>query len=68
MIHDTKQIRICIVKHESNLFGVRICDHETIQIHGFAKRIHVFMNLLYDSRILTYYPKGDQKKRRLQTI
>jgi hypothetical protein len=47
VIHDTKQIRICIVRHKSNLFGVRICDHETIRIHGFAKQIHIFTNLLY---------------------
>ncbi len=26
--------------------------YESIRIHGFAKRIHVFTNLLYDSRIL----------------
>jgi hypothetical protein len=44
--------RIHIVRHGSNLFGVRICDHDTIRIHGFAKRIHVFNILLYDFRIL----------------
>ncbi len=44
--------RISFVRHKLKLFGVRICDHKTKQIHGFAKRIHVFTNLLYDSRIL----------------
>jgi hypothetical protein len=39
-------------RNETNLFGVRIRDYNTKQIHGFAKRIHVFTNLLYDSRIL----------------
>jgi hypothetical protein len=47
--------RIHIVRHGSNLFGVRICDHDTIRIHGFAKRIHVFNILLYDFRILISY-------------
>jgi hypothetical protein len=28
--------------------------HDTAQIHGFAKRIHVFTNLLYESRNLTF--------------
>jgi hypothetical protein len=41
--------RICFVEPETNLFGVRIRDYDT-------KRIHVFTNLLYDSRILTYLP------------
>jgi hypothetical protein len=40
------------VNHETNLFGVRIRDYDTKRIHGFAKRILVFTNLLYDSRIL----------------
>ncbi len=44
--------RIRIVGYESKLFGVRICGHDTVRIHGFVKRIHVFTNLLYDSRIL----------------
>jgi hypothetical protein len=34
-------------RHKSNLFGVRIRDHDTIRMHGFAKRIHVFTNLLW---------------------
>ncbi len=45
---------IRIVRYESNLFEVRICTHDTVRIHGFAKRIHVFTNLLYDSRILNW--------------
>ncbi len=44
--------RICQSRNETNLFGVRIRDYDTKRIHGFAKRIHVFTNLLYDSRIL----------------
>ncbi len=47
--------RIRSVGYQSNLFGVRICSHDTVRIHGFAKRIHVFTNLLYDSRILRIY-------------
>ncbi len=57
----SKQIsscRICFVEPETNLFGVRICDNYTKWIHGFAKRIHVFTNLLYDSRILRYNYKN----------
>ena len=38
--------------NETNLFGVRICAHDTKQIPGFAKGIHVFTNLLFNSRIL----------------
>ncbi len=34
----------------------RIRGHNTVRIHGFAKRIHVFTNLLYDSRILSSKP------------
>ncbi len=45
MIHDTIRIQDSWSRNETNLFGVRIRDHET-------KRIHVFTNLLYDSRIL----------------
>jgi hypothetical protein len=44
------------LRYETNLFGVRIRDYDTKQIHGFAKRIHVFTNLLYDSRILNLTP------------
>ncbi len=50
--------RIRFVRHKTNLFEVRICSHDTVRIHGFAKRIHVFTNLLYNSRILnqnTYF-------------
>ena len=46
VIHDTKRIRIRQSQNETNLFGVRICDYDT-------KRIHIFTNLLYESRILT---------------
>ena len=51
--HDTKRIRIRQSRNETNLFGVRIRDYNTKRIHGFAKRIHVFTNLLYESRILS---------------
>jgi hypothetical protein len=47
VIHDTKRIRIRQSRNKTNLFGVRIRDYDT-------KRIHVFMNLLYESRILTF--------------
>ena len=52
MIHDTKQIRICQSRNETNLSGVRIHDYDTKQIHGFAKPIHVLTNLFYNSCIL----------------
>jgi hypothetical protein len=66
VIHDTIRIqdswstiryesRIRFVRHETNLFEVRIRIHNTVRIHGFAKRIHVLTNLLYDSRILKLY-------------
>jgi hypothetical protein len=54
------------VRHESNLFGFRIRDHDIKRIHGFAKRIHVFTNLLYDSRkslITLQVPKKPAGKR-----
>jgi hypothetical protein len=38
-------------RYETNLFGVRIRDHDT-------KQIHVFTNLLYDSRILNFNPSS----------
>ncbi len=39
--------RIRCVRHKTNLFGVRIRDHETKRIHGFAKQIHVsYTNLI----------------------
>ena len=50
--HEMKRIRICQSRNETNLFGVRIRDYDTKRIHGFAKQIHVFTNLLYESRIL----------------
>jgi hypothetical protein len=31
--------------------------HDTVRIHGFAKRIHVFTNLLYESRNLSKYER-----------
>ena len=45
-------IRICNSRYETNLFGVRIHDNNMKQIHGYTKQNHVFLNLLYDSRIL----------------
>jgi hypothetical protein len=45
-----------VLRYETNLFGVRIRDYDTKRIHGFAKQIHVFTNLLYDSRILKNNP------------
>jgi len=29
-----------MIQYKSNLSGVMICGHDTIQIHGFAKKIH----------------------------
>jgi hypothetical protein len=51
--------RICQSRNEANLFGVRIRDYNTKWMHGFAKRIHVFTNLLYDFRILHYFLMTD---------
>ncbi len=52
----TKQIfwKLC---HETNpqIKSFENWQIETKQIHGFAKRIHVFTNLLYDSRILNCF-------------
>ncbi len=50
--------RIRFIRHGSNLFGERICDHDTIGIH-------VFTNLLYNSRNLT---KNFSKKNRFFTF
>ena len=44
-----------VIQYKTNLFGVRIRDYDTKRIHGFAKRIHVFTNLLYESRILSFF-------------
>ena len=69
VIHDSEQIflsqdlwstiwyksRIYFVWHGSNLFGVRIRDHDRI-------RIHVFTNLLYNSRNLNKLPVGPRWK------
>ena len=41
---------------KTNLLEVRIRSHDTVRIHGFAKQIHVFTNLLYESRILSILP------------
>jgi hypothetical protein len=41
--------------HETNLLKSGLVIHDTVRIHGFAKRIHVFTNLLYKSRNLTYF-------------
>ncbi len=38
---------ICQSQNRTNLFGVRICDHN-------MKQIHVLTNLFYDSRILSF--------------
>ena len=56
MIHDTKRIRIRDSRYETNLLKSGFVIHDTVWIHGFAKRIHVFTNLLYESRILTRTP------------
>ena len=56
MIHDTKRIRIRDSRYKTNLLKSGFVIHDTVRIHGFAKRIHVFTNLLYDSRILKNNP------------
>ncbi len=38
-----------------NLFKSGFVIHDTVRIHGFTKQIHVFTNLLYESRNLTFY-------------
>jgi hypothetical protein len=43
--------RIRSVGYQSNLFGVRICSHDTVRIHGFAKRIHVFISITFGGAI-----------------
>jgi hypothetical protein len=55
VIHDTKRIRICQSRNETNLLKSGFVIHDTVRIHGFAKRIHVFTNLLYESRNLKKY-------------
>ncbi len=54
MIHDTKRIRIRQSRNETNLLKSGFVIHNTVRIHGFAKRIHVFTNLLYESRNLSF--------------
>jgi hypothetical protein len=53
--NESFRVRICDPRYESNLFKSVFMTYESIRIHGFAKRIHVFMNILYDSRILTSF-------------
>jgi hypothetical protein len=43
-------------RNKTNFFKSGFVIHDTVRIHGFAKRIHVFTNLLYESRILSVYP------------
>ncbi len=43
---------ICIIRHKLNLFGVQICDRDTVQVHGFAKQIHEYTIPWYNSYIL----------------
>ncbi len=59
-----KSLRIGLMNPDSQICEVGFVNHETkqiflesgfmttIQIHGFAKRIYIFTNLLYDYRIL----------------
>jgi len=54
--NESFQVRILDPRYESNLFKSGFVTYESIRIHGFAKRIHVFTNLLYDSRILNIFP------------
>jgi hypothetical protein len=51
-----ESLRIGLANPDSQICAVRIRDYDTKRIHGFAKRIHVFTNLLYYSRILSLDP------------
>ncbi len=43
---------ICDSQYETNLLKSGFVIHNTVRIHGFVKQIHVFTNLLYESRNL----------------
>jgi hypothetical protein len=47
VIHDTKRIRIRQSRNETNLLKLGFVIHDTV-------RIHVFTNLLYESRNLSF--------------
>ncbi len=55
--YEPNLFKYCDPRYELNLFKSGFVTYESIRIHGFAKRIHVFTNLLYESRILTNFPK-----------
>ena len=55
--NESFKVRICDLRIDTNLFKSGFVTYESIRIHGFAKRIHVFTNLLYESRILKKYKK-----------
>ena len=56
-IRKDSDLRISIFKDSWSTirYESRIRGHDTVRIHGFAKRIHVFTNLLYESRNLTFW-------------
>ncbi len=43
----------CHPRYKSNFFKSGFVTYESIRIHGFAKQIHVFTNLLYEYCILS---------------
>ena len=53
--NESFKVRIRDPRYDTNLFKPGFVTYESIRIHGFAKRIHVFTNLLYESRILSNY-------------
>ena len=50
--NESFKVRIRDPRYDTNLFKSGFVTYESIRIHGFAKQIHVFTNLLYESRIL----------------
>ena len=60
-IRETNLLKIDWIRdsrYKTNLFKSGFVIHDTVRIHGFAKRIHVFTNLLYESRNLNFYVLG----------
>ena len=57
-IRETNLLKIDWIRdsrYKTNLLKSGFVIHDTVRIHGFAKRIHVFTNLLYESRNLKNY-------------
>ncbi len=74
VMYNTNQIfpiwyesRICIVRYKFNLFEVRIRSHNMVQINGFAKRVRVFKNLLYQRFSIYFSIRRYANTKRLRT-